>query len=310
MVDRDILFIFGAPRSGTTYVTIVVREHFDYGLCAEGKWVLREGMRLKRYGNLGVDANLQTLITQIRQYSMFEHFRTVYSEQLGRPLDVTPMDIVRHMPEETYAGVVYGVFASVAEQMQKHRIGNKYPDYWKNLPLLSEWFPRAKFLYVVRDGRDVALSVIKQPWGAKTVYGCARRWVRIQESAFRFFETISPERYSVLYYEELLKAPGSAVDQLTEFLGVPTDDARRSATVTDLKQRAKLGNYDKWRKSMSMRDIRAYESVAADWLWKHGYELFRDPSHVLVAERIWYRLRELEGKIVVGLTRGIRLRHP
>lgn len=310
MVDKDILFVFGAPRSGTTFLNDVLRRHFDYGLCAEGKWVLREGSRVQSYGDLRDDANLRRLIATLQKYSMFKHFRTAYSERFARPMELTADRIIKHMPERSYAGLVYAVFQSVAEQMGKRHVGNKYPDYWKDLEQLDAWFPNALFLHVVRDGRDVALSVRKQNWGERTTYGSARRWVQVQKRASSFFNRISAERRLVLYYEELCASPDRIVDRLDRFLSSCLVRRRREAAVEDIQQRVKRGNYQKWRKEMPKGDICTFEAVAADWLRKHGYPTVCDSPRVSAGRRLFYETREWTGKAVVAVRKRAWNRYP
>lgn len=180
MVERDILFIYGAPRSGTTYVNTLVRDYFSYGLCAEGQWVFPIGRREASYGDLSVDGNFQRMIDDVREDVMFHHFRTVYAKRYGRPVDVTSEAIWTNLPERSFAGLVYSVFYCVAEQLGTKHVGNKFPGYWEDLPLLKEWFPNAKFLHVVRDGRDVALSLKRRIWGQKTAYAAAQMWSEVQ----------------------------------------------------------------------------------------------------------------------------------
>ncbi len=47
-----------------------------------------------------------------------------------------------------------------ARQAGKTLSGEKTPDYCRRMPLLHRLFPRAKFLHIIRDGRDVTLSTL------------------------------------------------------------------------------------------------------------------------------------------------------
>src|SRR3546814_5319164 len=49
------------------------------------------------------------------------------------------------------------------------------------MDLVNAWFGNARFLHIVRDGRDVALSHQTMPYGAGNIAECARAWARSEE---------------------------------------------------------------------------------------------------------------------------------
>src|SRR6478672_851702 len=63
------------------------------------------------------------------------------------------------------ADAVRAVFAAYAAARGKPRYADKTPHYVSHLPELAARFPEAQFVHVVRDGRDVALSLLEVPWG-------------------------------------------------------------------------------------------------------------------------------------------------
>ena len=174
MIDRDILFIYGAPRSGTTYLNAIIRDFFDFGLCAEADFILKYKKKLFLYGDLRHERNLIKLISAICQGSMLANFRTVYSEYVGRAVDVQAPDVLLHLPERSYPGVIYAVLLCVAEQLNRTRVGNKNPDFYRCLPQLLDWFPKAKFVHIVRDGHNVASFYDEGALGRQSAFACAK----------------------------------------------------------------------------------------------------------------------------------------
>ncbi len=272
MIRGDILFIYGAPRSGTTYLNALIREYFDFGLCAEADFILRFRRRLWLYGDLRRERNLKRLISAICQDNMLEHFRTVYSKFAGRQVDVQPLDVLDHLSERTYPGIIYAVLLCVAEQLNRTRVGNKNPDFYRCLPQLLAWFPNAKFIRIVRDGRDVALSTMKEPWGEQSAFACAQKWVRVERTAIDFEGRVDPDRCLVLRYESLLTAPASSFDQLETFLGAPATDGTKDGFVAEIETGGKRGNFGKWKREMTRHDLNIFEAVAGSWLARYGYE--------------------------------------
>ena len=248
--------------------------------------------RLWRYGELSKAVNLARLVDDISHCKMLEIARSKYPP--GVRFDVTPELIHEHLLEPTYAGVVYSVFECMAELQHRKRVGNKNPSYWAHLDLLAQLFPsQAKYLCIVRDGRDVALSRMKLKWGRTSVFACARTWVESLRAVEDFQKTLAGGRLLVIRYEDLLATPESVVSQMESFLAAPLDSERRGALVGSIEQSKTRGNFDKWRQEMTARDLEIYEAVAGRWLEKYGYERGIDAPRIGWYVAPWYSTMEL-----------------
>src|SRR5260370_494053 len=64
-----------------------------------------------------------------------------------------------------YAAFVSGVFDLYAAAQGKPFAGDKTPDYVRFIPTLHALWPHAKFVHLIRDGRDVCLSALA--WKSK-----------------------------------------------------------------------------------------------------------------------------------------------
>ena len=97
---------------------------------------------------------------------------------------------------DTYAAFVSGLYDLRAQQASKTLSGEKTPDYCRKMPILHRLFPLARFLHVIRDGRDTALSTLR--WASKgkgpgrwdlwqkDPVGCCALWWRWQVGASFF----------------------------------------------------------------------------------------------------------------------------
>ena len=68
----------------------------------------------------------------------------------------------------TTGEAIGAVFAAYAAERGKARWGDKTPLYMQYLPLLERLFPDARFVHLIRDGRDAALSFLSVPAGIMT----------------------------------------------------------------------------------------------------------------------------------------------
>lgn len=295
----DILFVFGAARSGTTYLNNLLDEWFDFGMGPEGTFVDEFAARLDDYGDLDDAANLRRLVEDVSRCEMLEIARHKYPD--GIRFDVTPEMILENLPSHSYAGVVYSVFACMAKAQGRAHVGSKNPGFWQTLPLLHELFPeRAKYLCIVRDGRDVALSNMRIHWGQKSAYVCARTWAQSVRAVDAFSQTIPAARLLVIRYEDLLDDPTVTLGQLEQFLDVDLGE-RREALLEQSENNPKRKNYGKWRERMSRDEIRLFEAAAGAELDRYGYERQHQDARASVFERLYCNGQELLRLIWVNL---------
>ncbi len=292
-MNDKILFICGAPRSGTTFVGSSIRERFDYGICREGNFIGDLAANGQRFGNLEKQENLDRLITFVAESKMLTHFRTRYPEIVGKPVDVTEQDIRERLKERSLGGVVQATLSAVADQMGKSGLGNKFPDYTKCLPTLLEWFPKAKFLHVFRDGRDVTLSTIrKKNWGGHSAFACAKTWNASLNAVKQFESIVSPDQLMHLKYEELLSNPDSVIDDLEVFLERSMQPSVRNSFVEEISNSPLRNNFGKWKQEMTPDELRRFEAVAGNNLNHYGYQLETSSPKISGFETLYFSSAE------------------
>jgi hypothetical protein len=101
----------------------------------------------------------------------------------------------------SYADYVTRIFDLYGQVRGKGLVGKKTPGYVRNIPTLHYLWPEARFVHLIRDGRDVFLSL--KNW--KRVYGSVGRfaaWTRdpVSTSAFvaQLAVELGPQRSAVL----------------------------------------------------------------------------------------------------------------
>lgn len=298
--DCSILFVFGAARSGTTILNNLLFRHFSYGMGPEGTFLAEWAKRLPRYGDLTEDANLRRLVSEIAECDMLDIARRRYRH--NPRYDVSPELILAKLRERSYAGVIYSIFENMAELQGCARIGNKNPAYAQEFPLLNRLFPtQAKYLAIVRDGRDVALSIVQRRWGLSSCYAAAKFWLQSMTALAAMHQQLGPDRLHVISYEDLLRQPRETLESVRAFLGIPPQEADIDAAVAELTQGERAANFDKWKQQMSVRDLRMFEGLAGPMLEKYGYELSGNPTAIGWTDRVFYEAKELVRLLRVNL---------
>lgn len=295
--DHDeMLFIVGAARSGTTYAVDVLGDLFDYGMGPEGHFVPAFARRLRRYGDLAVEANMRRLLADVRNASTLSIIRNEWAPE--ERFDVSVDELYEVLPSPDYPGVVYAVFLCIARRLGKSRVATKNPSYTGCLPLLESLFPgRAKYINCVRDGRDVALSTMRMSWGQNTAYACARAWGRYIDLATEFEQRVGPARFLNLRYETLVAEPETELARLEAFLGVTLAEEVREGFLARARASDLARNFGKWRTAMPARELERYEAVAGEQLQRWGYERLYPAPRLSLAERAWFEAEELGRKL-------------
>lgn len=146
------------------------------------------------------------------------------------------------------------------------------------------------YIFMHRDGRDVACSFKKAIIGEKHVYHIGKQWKADQEKSQEVKRQIPSNRFFEVKYQDLITNPKSILVDLCSFLNVPFDDimleyftAEESITAAksgdmwkNLSQPIMAGNYNKYLKELTSEEIEIFERVAGDVLGNLGYTLTSD----------------------------------
>jgi hypothetical protein len=157
----------------------------------------------------------------------------------------------------------------------------------RNVRVLHTLWPNARFIHIIRDGRDVCLSVMTwskadratgffRTWAEDPVSTAALWWMCNVRHGREEGEPLGQHLYHEICYESLVTDPAKECAKLCAFLGVPYDDAmpryheHRPTVAPGLEaDHAWLpltpGVRD-WRSQMPAEDVERFEAAAGDLL--------------------------------------------
>jgi hypothetical protein len=304
VIPEPIVFVLGPARGGTTFVNNLLAEWFDYTMGPEGTFVVPLYRRLRSYGDLDDDANLERLLRDISTSAMFEIMRSRWPVE--HRVDINPALMRRHLSERSYAGAVHAALSALREARGRVRLGVKSPEYWTELDELEAIFgTQARYLFVLRDGRDVALSNFQVSWGQRNAHASARRWVRMVDAVERFARGPGAGRLLMIRYEDILQDPDTAIAGLEAFLAAPLAPDRRARLLESFAENPRGANFDKWKTRMSPDELRAFESVAAGHLARHGYEVIDPLARISHLEAARFSTQEVMRKVVATVRKDL-----
>jgi hypothetical protein len=283
---NPFLFIVGCARSGTTLLQRLLNAHPELAVVHETHWIpafWRERTGLTAEGTVTREL-LPRLLGHERFRKRFGKAGIGQKELRGLLKTGRPM---------TYARFVSGLFDLYGRLQGKPLVGDKTPRYVQNMATLHGLWPGARFVHLIRDGRDVCLSALHwkekaarlasrfSTWGEHAVATAAVWWewrVRLGREAG---ESLGPGRYYELRYEALVSQPADECARLCAFLGVPYDEQmlrfHEGRTKADPGLDAKKGwrpitpGLRDWRTQMAAAGLERFEAAAGDLLGELGY---------------------------------------
>jgi hypothetical protein len=185
-------------------------------------------------------------------------------------------------PPADLPDAVRRVYRAFASSRGKPRYGDKTPAYVLSVGLLAELFPEGRFVHIVRDGRDVATSILQRPFGPDRLPEAAFRWKQAVRRGRAAGRRLGPGRYREVRYERLVAAAEEELRSLCSFAELPFDPAmlhyyENEALIAErlwerpISRPLQPAKRD-WRREMSPGDVALFEALAGDLLTELGYE--------------------------------------
>ena len=305
-------FFVGCGRSGTTLVRAIFSSHPELVIPPESHFLGRMVEHENAYNSptgFSTDRFLSDL------YARPWLSRWELEEEIVK-------QAIRSNPPTDLPDAVRLVFSLYAQMSGKPRYGDKTPRYVLYLPQLANLFPEARFVHIIRDGRDVTLSLLEKDWGANNVIEGALFWKQRVEAGREAGRSLGPDRYREIRYERLMDDPEDIVRSVCEFIELPFDPVmlryyerprdevfRGGVRPGTRKRDGRLrlpptkGLRD-WRRQMSKPDIAAFEIVVGDLLQELGYQ--RGIDRLPASARLKARFRVLRHKSQFAVRRFVR----
>jgi hypothetical protein len=245
-----MVFIVGAQRSGTYLLHRIVSSHPQIASVPSETMLFSHGIRALLDGfHHGARGTL-------RVATMFAE-----RDELQRTLRRLCDDVLRgYLPPDARLLV------------------ERSPPNVHHLDIIGAIYPDAHVLHIVRDGRDVARSMVSQLWGPVSLEAAAREW----RTAVTRARAQRPPRYLEVRYEELLMGPDESITRIFSELGVAVDERVLRRALSELDAEINVDALDsrptvgKWNAAWSRRDRATFEAIAGDVRRELDYEQTSD----------------------------------
>jgi len=300
MPDEDFepILIVGHPRSGTTLLATILNRHSQVAIPPELNFFL-PAFRGRRRAAVRSGSH-KALLEYARWIHNGSEFANESVEALFVKRPASPEHLFRCM------------LIDYAHARGKPRCGEKSP--WHHLAVteLATFFPRAKFLWMMRDGRDVVRSCRGMPFFTwEPDWRHCQTWSRAAALAERY-QRRNPDRFLICRFEALVEKPVSEVRRIDEFLGLAFEPCQldtfgREGAVSYgewyMQRAGQPPDRDRafaWRQSSDPGEVHYLTALMNPDLVRHGYDSYWSRS---VAGPRWryYGYRALASALRVSL---------
>ena len=204
------IFVVGHPRSGTTLLASMLGRHPEVASTPETLYLLQGRFQLApsiAAGPAAVAGRIHR--TPLRRLAQ------------DRPALEARLAAARPLDE---AAVFRVLLASFARANAARRVVEKTPLHLRHTDTILDWFPDARIVWILRDGRACVASLRKLDWSSSNPTVLAAQWVR----NMAFAEAAAARAGGAmlrLRYEELIADPVAAMDRVQDFAGLPRSPA-------------------------------------------------------------------------------------
>jgi Sulfotransferase family len=295
MVGALPILIIGMNRSGTTLLSLMLDSHSRIAIPYESHFFVPYYRNRQGFDLTGNEGRLE-LVSRI----LAEPYVQVWDQQLS-PAEI---DLSRCTG---LAETINEIYSTYARRLGKDLWGDKTPAYISDIDVLNALFPAARFIHIVRDGRDVSLSILKQWWGANNFLSAMQHWTSTVTCARKMLAMLPQERWLEVRFEDLVSEPERELRRVTDFLGLKFQPAMLSAYRSNaahkvgeaikqhhvhLREQPSASQAFKWRQALGPADQAVAFEVAGPLLTELGYPPGVTSHPLRILRKCYHRLRE------------------
>lgn len=287
------VFIIGNPRSGTSLFRLMLNAHSDIispPECGFLHWWYPKYKDWDESSNKSI--NIDDFVNDIKSSKKMEDWNLDF-EKLKQ--------IIKQQNPENYDQLSEMVYLMFAEQKGKKPliIADKNNYYIKHLNDLNKIWPSAKYILLVRDGRDVACSYLNieklvtdspyKPKLSNDISAIAKEWVLNNENSINFMNSFNDDRAFILRYEDLVTNPQLLLTKVCRFLGIDFNEEMLNYYINNALQKEEpistldwkmktlespdKNNIGKHKTELSEESYNEFNLIASSLLRKLNYEI-------------------------------------
>ncbi len=299
--SKPAIFILASERSGTNLLRSILSSHSKISSPPPSGMVVGLHPVFEAFKRAGAPLPLEKIISYASELTQTHMNKWVHCPD--------PAEVLAALPAAPTFWDLFAAYNSYYSEKSGGEIWlSKEPGLIGHAVQIAANFPNAHFVHLVRDGRDVAVSMVRKRHYANTMRQGIARWTREQEG---MLNAMADSRVSdithTIRYEDLITSPEAVLRPLMASVGLEFEASQleyysSSETIKhsqssifwkELAQPIKADNSQKYLKEMDARELEYVEAEGGKVLQQLGYDLHNpNPRPIRLHEKLGEKLRE------------------
>jgi hypothetical protein len=278
-LPTDPVYIIGTERSGSNLLRLLLHAHSGIVVPHPPHLLHFLAPVEASYGDLSDRAHRRCLVEDAVRLVQAH----IYAWDV--PLDVDALTDEARPPD--LMGVMGAIYDAARRASGKRRWGNKSTFMVHHVDRAVARDPEARFIWLVRDPRDVAVSSKTSVFSTCHPFNTGLLWAEQQGEALRHRDKLGEGQVHLLRYEDLLADHEGSLRKLCTFLGedyepamlrfFEGEEARKSARLSESWKNTgrpiQHDNRGKWAKALTAEEVTMVECSTAPLMQTLGYEV-------------------------------------
>jgi protein-tyrosine sulfotransferase len=212
VLNASPLFIISAGRSGTTLLRSMLVAGGEIAIPRETQFIHALTIQFCSLQPLEWKILCRLVIATFESHHHYKHWETDLSPAYQEAIQLPP-------EHRSLAKIIDIAFMTYAQQHfpEAWMWGDQSPLHTLFTPWILKAFPQAKFVHMVRDGRDAIASLIER---GVTIEEATYRWRISVARSHRLQKRVGPQQYIEVRYEDLVNQPEEILQQIAQFMNI------------------------------------------------------------------------------------------
>lgn len=291
-------FLIASERSGSNLITKLIDNHSYYNAPSPPHLLRAFHDKISSYDDLENDDNWKKIVTDF--FEMFNNKIATWNTQ-------SEFDELYNINDRQFINLFKYIYQKEAKSANKKNVFVKEVKTYNIFDFINEAFPNSKFIFLVRDPRDMALSWKKSPVHRGDLVRASKIWQEDQEKSLQLIKKYK-DRILIVTYEDLISKQETELIKICTFLDIAfekkmLDFHKNKLSIENSSQTDNWKNLNKsilsnnsknYIKDLTVNEIRYIEYVCSSEMKKLAYTMDYPILSISEFNKIEKELLEIE----------------
>ncbi len=271
--------MIGTQRSGSNLLRLMLNQLKEVSAPHPPHILERFFPLLPLYGDLSIEKNFGALVHDVCNL-------VAYNPVKWSNVNLKEDEIIKRCKKYSLPEIAKAIYELNAE--------SEGAKIWMCKSLCNIYFAglleeeiKPLYIFLYRDGRDVACSFKRAVVGEKHIYNIAKQWKEEQDLCLLLSKQLGSKRVIHVCYEKLIAQPEKELKKICAFIGAAYNNScleyYTSAEANNTASSGKMwqnvnreiitNNFNRYKNELDVNEIMLFEKVAAETLQALGYTL-------------------------------------